>query len=212
MNKLGWFISFEGMDGAGKSSHIQNTANFLKSLSKQVILTREPGGTALAEKIRELVIHDSMTIKAEALLMYAARVQHVEEVINPSLQAGQCVISDRFEDSSFAYQATAGGLGEEVLMKLSRWSLSGFEPDLTLLFDLPVEVSLERISKRNEAGDKFEQKSREYIELVRSGFLSRAHSAPHRIKVIDASQTEADVWAQVKTQLELFVQSKNQGD
>lgn len=209
MSSRGWFISFEGMDGAGKSSHIQRSNEFLQKLGKTVHITREPGGTPLSEKIRELVIHESMNIKTEALLMYAARVQHVVQVIEPAIAAGQCVISDRFEDSSFAYQAAAGGLGVESLSLLSKWSLEGFVPDLTLLFDLPVEESLKRISKRNEAGDKFEAKSREYIEAVRLGFLDRAKGSPERIKLIDASVTEDEVWSQVEAVLKSFVQLQN---
>lgn len=210
MSTKGWFISFEGMDGAGKSSHIQSTSQWLLQSGKEVLITREPGGSPLSEKIRELVIYESMDIKVEALLMYAARVQHVVQIIEPALNQGVCVLSDRFEDSSFAYQASAGGLGDDQLLGLSKWSLNGFEPDLTLLFDLPIEESLNRIAKRNQPSDKFESKSRKYIEQVRQGFLRRAELAPDRIKIIDASESEARVWQQVMAQLKLFVQSKDQ--
>lgn len=208
MKNKGWLISFEGVDGAGKSTHIKATCERLASLGFEVVKTREPGGTPLAEKIRELVIHEPMDIKTEALLMYASRVEHVKQVILPALDRGACVVSDRFEDSSFAYQAEAGGLGVSVLGQLSEWSLQGFEPDLTFLFDLPVEISKQRIEQRAEAGDKFEAKPNGYIEAVRHGFLERARLFDQRVTVIDASKSESAVAQEVACKLNAFLSAK----
>ncbi|MDX1669406.1 MAG: dTMP kinase, partial [Limnobacter sp.] len=165
-------------------------------------------GAPLSETLRELVIHETMHVKTETLLMYAARVQHVADLIEPALARGAWVISDRFEDSTYAYQASAAGLGFAQLNSISKWALEGFKPDLTLLFDLPVATSLERIAGRRQMGDKFEAQPLEYIERVRKGFQRKAQQEPSRIKVIDSSLSEEEVWGLVLAQLEQFAERR----
>lgn len=200
-----YFLSFEGMDGAGKSSHIQGVKNHLKQAGIQVVLTREPGGTPTGEALRELVLHQDMDLKTELMLMYAARQQHVTELIQPALDQGHWVLSDRFEDSSFAYQVSAGGLDWSECQALSKWTLGDFKPDLTFLFDLPLNVAKERIGKRQSQSDRFESKPDEYFEAVRKGFLKRAKQEPTRIHVLDASKAEEEVASAVIQVLNHFM-------
>lgn len=204
--ETGRFISFEGMDGAGKTSHLEAVIQSLKDRGLEVVKTREPGGTPLAEKIRNMVLHEEMPTKAELLLMYAARIDHVSSVIQPALKKGAWVVSDRFEDSSFAYQGFAAQLGEAECQTVSQWALGGFSPDLTFVFDLTVEQSLQRIQNRGEASDKFEAKPIEYLQRVRDGFLARAERFPERICVVDSSASEDDVRKQVMSQLHQFLE------
>jgi dTMP kinase len=210
-NKPGVFISFEGVDGAGKTSHMQRVKAHLESLGISCLQTREPGGTEVGEAIRALVLHQNMDIHTELLLMYAARRQHVEEVIQPALARGVWVISDRFEDSSFAYQGNAGGVWDEC-QTLSAWALNGFEPNLTFLFDLPIEVSQARIQQRAGQSDKFEEKPHAYVEAVRAGFLRRAEQNPKRVCVIDAQCSESDVGQAVLAALSNFLNNKQLKD
>lgn len=203
----GFFISFEGVDGAGKSSHMNRVREHLESLGVECIQTREPGGTPVGEAIRELVLHHDMDINTELLLMYAARRQHVVQTIAPALARGAWVISDRFEDSSFAYQASAGGAVWEDCVQLSKWALKGFEPALTFLFDLPIEVSQSRIQARAAQGDKFEAKPTSYFEAVRAGFIRRAQINPTRVRLIDAELDEATVGEAVLAELDRFIRT-----
>lgn len=205
----GCLISFEGVDGAGKTSHIARVKAHLESMGIHCIQTREPGGTSVGEAIRELVLHHSMDVNVELLLMYAARKQHVTEKIMPALEQGHWVITDRFEDSSFAYQASAGGADWQACEALSAWALQGFEPSLTFLFDLSIEESQARIRGRAGASDKFEQKPISYLESVRAGFLKRAQHFPQRIRLIDASGTEETVGQAVLVELEKFLADQN---
>lgn len=205
--KQGYLISFEGVDGAGKSSHIARVKARLEELGYECIQTREPGGTPVGEAIRELVLHHDMDINTELLLMYAARRQHMVQTIQPALDRGAWVISDRFEDSSFAYQAGAGGASWEACQQLSKWALNGFEPTLTFLFDLPIAVSQARIQGRASDGDKFESKPSTYFEAVRAGFIKRAQLNPRRIRVIDAQPSEAEVGEAVLLELDKFMRT-----
>ncbi|HEX4856967.1 MAG TPA: dTMP kinase [Limnobacter sp.] len=198
-------ISFEGVDGAGKSSHMQRVISRLAEMGIECIQTREPGGTPVGESIRELVLHNDMDVKAELMLMYAARRQHVVEKIQPALDRGVWVISDRFEDSSFAYQASAGGADWEECRQLGQVALKGFEPALTFLFDLPIAESQARIQSRAGVTDKFEQQPISYLEAVRKGFLKRAEECPHRIRVIDALPPEEEVGKAVLHELDQFI-------
>ena len=200
------FISFEGIDGAGKTTHIQQVKAYLESLGHVCVLSREPGGTPVGERIRDIVLHQTMPAKAQLLLMYAARYQHVHTYILPALQQGTWVLCDRFEDSSFAYQASAAGLGVAACEALSSWVLEGFAPGLTLLFDLPPEEARQRALARNHAmPDEFKRQPLGYMEQVRAGFLQRAKDNPQRIHVIDASQTEQQVGRQVMQQMNTYL-------
>ncbi|HEX4842220.1 MAG TPA: dTMP kinase [Limnobacter sp.] len=205
--KPGYFISFEGVDGAGKSTHMARVKAKLESIGLECVQTREPGGTPVGESIRELVLHKSMDVNTELLLMYAARRQHVVEVIQPALARGAWVISDRFEDSSFAYQAGASGASWEDCQTLSKWALKGFEPALTFLFDLPIEVSQQRIAQRAGQTDKFEEKPAAYFEAVRAGFIKRSQLNPRRIRLVDAMPSEEEVGMHVLAELERFLKT-----
>jgi len=205
--KQGHLISFEGVDGAGKSSHIARVKARLEELGHECLQTREPGGTPVGEAIRDLVLHHDMDINTELLLMYAARRQHMVQTIQPALERGVWVITDRFEDSSFAYQACAGGASWEACQQLSKWALSGFEPTLTFLFDLPIAVSEARIQGRAGEGDKFEAKPGTYFEAVRAGFIKRAQLNPRRIRVIDAQPPETEVGEAVLAELDNFMRT-----
>ena len=178
----------------------------------KVLLTREPGGTPTGEALRQLVLHHEMDAETELMLMYAARKQHVNQLIVPALKQGVWVLSDRFEDSSFAYQASAGGVNWQHCEMLGQWVLNGFEPDFTFLFDLPVEVSFARIQKRNETMDKFEQKPQRYMQAVREGFLKRAAQYPERIHVVDALPNEQQVAEQVVYALDAFINAKDKNE
>lgn len=180
------FITFEGVDGAGKSTHLAWFADALRQRGRDVIVTREPGGTPLGEQLREMVLNQSMSIGTEAMLMFAARIEHVEQVIKPALQSGKWVISDRFSDASFAYQGSGRGMDWEKLKQLEQWV--GLQPDLTLFFDVPIEVARQRLAN-NVSLDRFEQEQGEFFERVRAGYHRRVAENPARFKVIDAAQT-----------------------
>jgi dTMP kinase len=185
----GRFITLEGIDGAGKSTHLSWVKSILVDGGKNVIVTREPGGTRLGEALRELLLDNSLAIHAEteALLMFAARREHLDKVILPALDRGDWVISDRFTDASFAYQGGGRGLATQKLEELEYWVHGNFRPDLTLYFDVTVELGRQRISAIKSA-DRFEKEQDEFFKRVRDAYLERAHKFPDRIKVIDASQ------------------------
>lgn len=193
------FITFEGVDGAGKSTHLAWFADALRCRGMDVIVTREPGGTPLGEQLREMVLTQSMSIGTEAMLMFAARIEHVEQVIKPALNAGKWVISDRFSDASFAYQGSGRGMDWEKLKQLEQWV--GLQPDLTLFFDVPIEVARQRLSN-NVSLDRFEQEEGEFFERVRAGYHRRVAENPARFKVIDAAQTLAAVQQQLAAIIE----------
>jgi dTMP kinase len=182
------FITFEGVDGAGKSTHLEWFADALRRRGFDVVITREPGGTLLGEQLREILLNQSMNIGTEALLMFAARMEHIEQVIKPSLRAGKWVISDRFSDASFAYQGGGRGLNWGKLSQLEQWVHPDLQPDLTLFFDVPVEVARQRLSN-NASLDRFEQEQADFFERVRAGYYKRIQENPQRYVVIDAAQT-----------------------
>jgi dTMP kinase len=198
---LGYFISFEGIDGAGKSTHIDSFCRLLKERfpNKEVVLTREPGGTPLGEQLRALLLEAPMNLETEALLMFAARREHLAQIIEPALASGQIVISDRFTDASFAYQGGGRGLSVNKLNDLERWVQTRedgvfIQPNLTILFDLPGEVAEARRSKVREP-DKFEKMNLDFFEKVRQEYLRRAKENPQRFHVVDATQTPDQIWA-----------------
>ena len=188
-NGPGKFITLEGIDGAGKSTHLCGLEKILEERGKTVIVTREPGGTSVGEALRELLLDNSRAMHAEteALLMFAARREHLDKIILPALARGDWVISDRFTDASFAYQGGGRGLATQKLDKLEQWVQGEFQPDLTLYFDVAVEVGRQRISAIKSA-DRFEKEQDEFFRRVREAYLERAHKFPHRIKVIDSNQ------------------------
>ena len=190
----GRLITLEGIEGAGKSSHMQFIAEKLQQTGKEILLTREPGGTDLGEGIRALLLtknEEVMFEDTELLLMFAARAQHVQQLILPAMAEGKIVICDRFTDSSYAYQGGGRGISIERIRQLEAWlfsgGLSGFKPDLTLLLDLSVETGLSRARTRGEA-DRFEIETVNFFQNARDTFLSIAQNEPDRVKVIDAEQ------------------------
>ena len=204
----GRFISIEGGDGAGKSTQLTVIAGILRVHGIEFVMTREPGGTPLGESLRALLLNQTGEILAkdtELMLMFAARAQHVEAVIKPALARGAWVVSDRFSDASFAYQG-AQGLSLERIQALSDWVLQGFMPDLTLLFDLPVEQGFARVNQRGEQQDRFEQEPLAYKQRVREIYRSRADAEPQRIRIIDSSSNIESVSQQVEQQLSAFIE------
>jgi dTMP kinase len=194
------FITFEGVDGAGKSTHLAWFADALRQRGLDVVVTREPGGTPLGERLREILLNQPMSIGTEALLMFAARLEHIEQVIKPALHAGKWVISDRFSDASFAYQGGGRGMDWEKLHQLEQWVHPDLQPDLTLFFDVPVEVARQRLSN-NVSLDRFEQEQSDFFERVRAGYHRRVQENPQRYAVIDAAQTLDSV----KHELEVII-------
>ena len=189
----GKFITFEGIDGAGKSSHVEWLAEWLREKGQVVYVTREPGGTELGEKLRELLLHAPMHLETETLLMFAARREHLARLIEPALNRGEWVVCDRFSDATYAYQGGGRGLDRPKLQQLDHWVHGHLQPDLTLLFDLPLDVARERIALASRVLDRFEQERADFHERVRQAYLERAHSAPTRIRVINAQQSIEDI-------------------
>ena len=199
----GYFISFEGIDGAGKSTHIEAFQKLMQERypNREVVMTREPGGTPLGEQLRGLLLDAPMNLETEALLMFAARREHIAQVIEPALMAGKIVISDRFTDASFAYQGGGRGLSIDKLNELERWvqgrSNGLLQPNVTILFDLPGEVAEARRSKVR-APDKFEKMDLNFFEKVRQEYLRRAKENPKRFHMVDATQTPEVIWDGLK--------------
>lgn len=196
----GYFISFEGIDGAGKSTHIDAFANLLKQRfpEREIVLTREPGGTELGEQLRQLLLNAPMNLETEALLMFAARREHLVQIIEPALLAGKIVISDRFTDASFAYQGGGRGLSIDKLNALEQWvqgkqNQTILQPNLTILFDLPGSIAEARRSKVRTP-DKFEQMDLDFFERVRQEYLRRAKADMNRFHIVDATQTQDVIW------------------
>jgi dTMP kinase len=185
---MGKFITFEGVDGAGKSTHLAWFADALRQRGLDVVITREPGGTPLGEQLRKILLNQPMSSGTEALLMFAARLEHIEQVIKPALRAGKWVISDRFSDASFAYQGGGRGLDWDKLNQLEQWVHPDLQPDLTLFFDVPVEVARQRLAN-NVSLDRFEQEQADFFERVRAGYHKRVQQNPQRYVVIDAAQS-----------------------
>lgn len=198
----GKFITLEGIDGAGKSTHLAWLAERLRASGREVIVTREPGGTPLGEKLRQLILGEAMHPETEALLLFAARREHLDKLILPALRQGLWVLSDRFSDASFAYQCGGRGLPEAKLEALETWVQDSFQPDLTLLFDLAPEVGRHRLLSSRGAGeqglDRFEREQEAFFRQVRQAYLKRARQYPDRIRLIDAGQTPEEIQDQLE--------------
>lgn len=195
-NTYGKFITFEGIDGAGKSTHIEYVANLLKERGLRLIVTREPGGTPLGEKLRELLLHEKMHLETEALLMFAARREHLAQVIEPALARGDWVISDRFTDASFAYQGGGRGLDLGKLNALEQWVHPNRQPDLTLLFDVPIDVARARLDAAREP-DKFEREQADFFVATRAEYLRRAAEFPQRFRIIDSRRSISEIQTEI---------------
>jgi dTMP kinase len=200
--KQGRFITFEGIDGAGKSSHIEALAAWLRARGHEVLVTREPGGTDLAESLREMILHRTMDAMTEVLLVFAARRDHLRQRIEPALLAGRTVLCDRFTDATFAYQGGGRGFDLGVLAQLEHWVQQGRQPDLTLWFDLPAkDAALRRAAVRSP--DRFEAQDEAFFERVRAAYAARQGASPARFAVLDAALPRDEVWAQLeRTMLE----------
>ncbi len=196
-NTKGRFITLEGIDGAGKSTHLSWIAEQLRVRCPEVVVTREPGGTPLGEKLREVLLKQTMHPETETLIIFAARREHLDKVILPALTRGAWVIADRFSDATFAYQGGGRGVSPDKLEILERWIQQGLQPDLTLLFDVPVAIGKKRLSG-NARFDRFEREQEVFFENVRSAYLERAARYPRRFRVIDASQSMEQVKKQLK--------------
>lgn len=200
----GKFITIEGGEGAGKSTNIPFIESLLRDRGIDVLFTREPGGTPLAERIRELLLdknETTMCSDTELLLMFAARAQHLHEVIKPAIEQGQWVLCDRFTDATYAYQGGGRGVSYERIQLLENWVQGAFRPDMTIIFDLPIEIGMERISKRSEP-DRFEQENMDFFNRVRQCYLERARATPTRYRVIDASPDLKTVQANIRSVME----------
>jgi dTMP kinase len=192
----GRFITFEGIDGAGKSTHLDALAQRLRDAGATVECTREPGGTPLAEQVRKLVLHEPMDVMTEALLVFAARCDHIHRVVAPALEAGHTVLCDRFTDATFAYQGGGRGAPWAALEQLEQLVQGGLQPDLTIWFDLPAAMAAQRRAQAREA-DRFEQQDLAFFERVRAGYAARAAAAPRRFARIDASLSREAVSQQI---------------
>lgn len=193
----GKFITLEGMDGAGKSTHIPDIIKLLEKKGVKVISTREPGGTELGEQLRTLLLNEPMHPETETLLMFAARREHIAKVIEPALARGAWVLSDRFTDATYAYQSGGRGVLANKVIELETWVQGSLQPDLTLLFDVPVEVSVERLASARTP-DKFERESADFFTKIRNAYLDRARNNPNRFCIINSNQALDDVKVEVK--------------
>ena len=202
----GKFITIEGTEGVGKTTNIEFIQTWLNQQQVDFVTTREPGGTPLAEQIRELLLtprDEKVCNSAELLLMFAGRAQHLDQVIVPAIQSGRCVVCDRFTDATYAYQGFGRGMDSTLIAHLERLVQAELKPDLTLILDIPVEIGLQRASQRS-APDRFEREQTEFFERVRQGYLSIAANEPERCVVIDASQPLEDVQRDITTALKSF--------
>ena len=209
---VGRFITIEGIEGAGKTTQIDVVCRYLERAGKQVVRTREPGGTPLAEAIRQLLlqptqsVHENMAESTELLLMFAARAEHLAKLITPALRQGQWVVCDRFTDATYAYQGGGRGINTERIALLEDWVQGMLRPDLTLLYDLPAELGLARAAKRS-AADRFEQEGQTFFERIRDHYLQRAQQHPQRFRVIDAAQSVAAVQADTERAVADYINS-----
>jgi dTMP kinase len=188
----GKFITLEGVDGAGKSTHIPFILSLLTSRGIEVVSTREPGGTLLGERLREILLQQSMHPQTETLLMFAARHEHIMQVIEPALARGAYVVSDRFTDATFAYQCGGRRVPKEKVSVLEQWVQGVLQPDLTLLFDVPVEVSTQRLAGARDP-DKFERESADFFNRIRDAYLARAAADPARFRIVDANRSIEEI-------------------
>lgn len=197
IEKPGKFITLEGIDGAGKSSHVEWIADFLRQRGKTVCPTREPGGTPLGEKLRDCLLSEPMRLETETLLMFAARQEHLKAVIIPALSRGEWVICDRYTDASYAYQGGGRGLPRERLAVLEQWVQGDHQPDLTLLFDAPCEVARQRIALAGRPLDRFEQEQAQFYDRVRHVYLTRAEHFSGRFRVVDGTLSIEEIRIQL---------------
>ncbi|MYN45745.1 dTMP kinase [Pseudoduganella sp. FT93W] len=200
----GKFITFEGIDGAGKSTHIAFVSAHIQRAGIALVSSREPGGTPLGEKLRDLVLHEKMHLETEALLMFASRREHIAQVIAPALASGSWALSDRFTDASFAYQGGGRGLPLAKLDALEQWVHPDLQPDLTFLFDVPLDVARARLDATREL-DKFEQEQADFFAATRNEYLRRAAQFPQRFRIIDSTRSIADIQAELATILDALL-------
>ena len=198
MIQKGLFITVEGVDGAGKSTPLAWLTEQLKAIGHSVILTREPGGTPLGERLRDLLLHEKMDLETETLLMFASRREHIAQVIAPALARGDILISDRFTDATYAYQGGGRGVSLAKIEQLETWVQHDLQPDLTLLFDVPLEVAQARLAKGRDSLDKFEQESLDFFVRTRKAYLARAAADPSRIAIIDSTGTFEQTHAHIR--------------
>jgi dTMP kinase len=200
--KRGKFITLEGVDGAGKSTHIPFITELLQSNGREVVVTREPGGTPLGEQLRGLLLHQAMHPETETLLMFAARREHIEQVIQPALVRGAWVLSDRFTDASFAYQYGGRGVAASKIRELEFWVQGNLQPDITLLFDVPVSISCQRLAGARDP-DRFEQEGAPFFERIRAAYLDRMAEFPGRFRIVDSNR----MLEEIKKELEEIILS-----
>ena len=205
MSNLGKFITLEGVDGAGKTTHIEFIKNYLSDLNINYVMTREPGGTALGEKLRGILLHDEMNPQTETMLMFAARNEHIDKVIRPNLMKGAVVISDRFTDATYAYQAGGKGVKDEKIDILKKWVQEDLRPDLTFLFDLSVEVSIERLNKTRKL-DKFEREDKSFHKKIREKYLTLVKGSPERFCVLNSEASIEKIQNQIKLKLDEVIE------
>lgn len=199
------WITIEGVDGAGKSSHVPNIIRQLEKVGFKVVSTREPGGTPLGERLREEILNTPMSLETEVLLAFASRAEHLDKVIRPALDSNTAVVCDRFTDSTYAYQGAGAGYPQEQITRLAEQVQKGMKPDLTLIFDVPPEVSRQRLAGTCKDPDKFESQGQEYFASVRNAYLDIARKEPQRVRVIDSTRPLAEVAAQVEVVLSEFL-------
>ena len=207
---IGKFVTLEGTEGAGKSTNLSFIKTWLTHQGIDVITTREPGGTDIGEAVRGILLNQTFTQMhqdTELLLMFAARAQHLREKILPALAQGKWVISDRFTDASYAYQGAARGMGFERIAQIENWVQQGLQPDITFVFDLPIEIGMARVAARGGETDRFEQEQHVFFEKVRGAYLTRAEQAPERYKVLDASKALTDVQASIVDRLQFLIKA-----
>ena len=200
----GKFITLEGVDGAGKSSHVDWIAEHLAKRGVKTVVTREPGGTEVGEKLRRLVLGEPMSIETEALLVFAARQEHITKVIRPALDAGTWVVSDRFTDATYAYQGGGRGLPNAKISALESWVQEGLTPDLTLVFDVPLEVARRRLAASQAEWDRFEREGDDFFRRVRAAYHERARKEPGRVRLVDSSRSLADIRVELEEILTKF--------
>ncbi len=206
-DQRGLFLTLEGVDGAGKSTHVQWLVDQLTARGVQVVCTREPGGTELAEKLRTLLLHEDMTLECETLLMFAARAEHIHEVIEPALCSGQWVVCDRFTDATFAYQGGGRELGIDRIALLEQWVHPNLQPDCTWLFDVPLVIARERLNRTRDQ-DRFEKEADAFFERTRGVYLARAKQQPDRIQIIDATHSIEQIREHLGRQLDQLVERR----
>ncbi|HEU0229933.1 MAG TPA: dTMP kinase [Burkholderiaceae bacterium] len=201
--RRGCLITLEGLDGAGKSTHVQWLVDCLRSKGMSVLSTREPGGTALGEQLRQMVLTQPMRLETETLLMFAARCEHIHTVIEPALADGRWVVCDRFTDATYAYQGGGRGLGGAAVRALEQWVHPGLQPDLTLLFDVPLEVARQRLARGRDL-DRFEQEGAGFFERTRNAYHERATAHPGRVRIIDSTLGVEQVRESLARQLDIL--------